>query len=72
MELNLKSMDAKAWRNVGLGTLAAGLLSYSAYRLYKYLANRKKDAADATGYDHKAFIPTYRKDHRARHKHHAN
>ena len=69
MELNLKAMNTKTWRNVGLIVLAAGALYYPAYRLYKYLSNRKKNE-DLPGSNHKAFVPTYRKDHKARHRHH--
>lgn len=68
MELNLKAMNTRTWRNVGLVVLAAGALYYPAYRLYKYLSNRNKNNETAEN-NHKAFIPTYRKDHKARHRH---
>lgn len=49
-------------RNAGLIALAAGVLSYPAWMLYRYVANRRNAGKDQDeeNHVHKAFAPKYR------------
>jgi hypothetical protein len=51
----------KTWRNVGLIALGAGLLTYPAILLFRYVSNRlQNDLEDVEG-STKEFAPSYRK-----------
>lgn len=66
MKLNINSVN-KTWRTVGLVVLAAGALTYPAIRLYKYIAQKRRNAANEPVEEtetHKAFSPSYRGNHK--------
>lgn len=57
----------KTARNIGLITLAAGALVYPAFRLYKYIAQKRKNVAPEENHPIKAFAPSYRGKSKHRH-----
>ncbi len=66
MNFNINSIDRR-WRTAGIVVLAAGALVYPAMRLYKYIAQRRKNNKAAnTEEEHttKAFTPSYRGNHK--------
>jgi hypothetical protein len=59
---------SRTWGIVGLVVLGVGALSYPAFRLYKFLA-QKKQAGMKTGHSIiKSFTPSYRGKHKPHHR----
>jgi len=58
------------WQAIGITALAAGVLYYPAFRLYKYLtAKAGPKKTDGVQKHHvKAFVPAYRGKHKLQHK----
>lgn len=70
---NTKMSDIdKSWKVAGLVVLGMGILSYPAFRLYKYLAQRRKKMMEDTKEEGngvtKSFSPAYRGHHKPHHR----
>jgi hypothetical protein len=69
MNFNMRTQD-NTWRNVGLITLAAGLLAYPVYRLVKYVIDKRNQQSEEGEESHPAknILPSYRGKHKPHHR----
>ncbi len=66
--MNLKPIDNKTLRTIGLVTLAAGALYYPAMKLFNYLRTKQSNGNKLPTSNAKNFAPSYRGKHKPHHR----
>lgn len=72
MNMNLRNLNgiSKTWKTAGVIALCAGILAYPAFRLYKFIQQRrlKNMEPEETNGTSKSFSPAYRGQHKPHHR----